>query len=109
MINTIGQREAERALQLGHLYSGEEALKVGLIDELVSPAEMEAKVQAQLKTWLRVPPKARAITKHLLRKDVAERLINNKQKDVEGRGQYLYMINCFFQNLAAFDEIKIYA
>ena len=34
MLGTIGQRESERALQLGHLYSGEEALQVGLIDQL---------------------------------------------------------------------------
>ena len=34
MLATIGQRESERALQLGHLYSGEEALQVGLIDQL---------------------------------------------------------------------------
>ena len=42
--STIGHRESERALQLGHLYSGEEALKVGLIDELVSMDQMEEQV-----------------------------------------------------------------
>ena len=84
MVNVIGQREAERALQLGHLYSGEEALKVGLIDELVAPADMEERVQLQLAQWLRVPPKARAITKSLLRQKVANRLIKNKAADIEG-------------------------
>ena len=44
MIGTIGNRESERALQLGHLYSGEEALKVGLIDELVTAEQMEERV-----------------------------------------------------------------
>ena len=84
MVNVIGQRESERALQLGHLYSGEEALKVGLIDELVAPAEMEERVQMQLKQWLKVPPKARAITKTILRQPVAEKLIKNKESDIEG-------------------------
>jgi len=83
MVNVIGQRESERALQLGHLYSGEEALKVGLIDELVAPAEMEERVQVQLKQWLKVPPKARAITKTILRQPVAEKLIKNKERDIE--------------------------
>jgi len=83
MISTIGHRESERALQLGHLYSGEEALKVGLIDELVSPEQMEEQVVAQLKTWLRVPPKARAITKSLLRQSTAQKLIDNKEADTE--------------------------
>merc|ERR1711970_1651505 len=83
MVNVIGQRESERALQLGHLYSGEEALKVGLIDELVAPAEMEERVQVQLKQWLKVPPKARAITKNLLRQATAQKLIDAKQMDTE--------------------------
>jgi len=45
MLSTIGHRESERALQLGHLYSGEEALQVGLIDELLDPADMEQAVR----------------------------------------------------------------
>ena len=38
---------------------------------------------AQLKTWLRVPPKARAITKSLLRQSTAQKLIDNKEADTE--------------------------
>jgi len=83
MLATIGQREAERALQLGHLYSGEEALQVGLIDQLVPMEEMQQVVEDQLKIWLRVPPKARAITKTLLRQEVANRLIKKKEADTE--------------------------
>ena len=44
MLGTIGHRESERALQLGHLYSGEEALQVGLIDQLLPPEQMEEAV-----------------------------------------------------------------
>lgn len=84
MVNVIGQRESERALQLGHLYSGEEALKVGLIDELVAPEEMEERVQKILGQWLKVPPKARGITKNILRQPVAQKLIDNKKQDIEG-------------------------
>jgi len=83
MVNVIGQRESERALQLGHLYSGEEALKVGLIDELVAPEDMEERVQKILGQWLKVPPKARGITKNILRQPVAQKLIDNKKQDIE--------------------------
>jgi len=104
MVNVVGQREAERALQLGHLYSGEEALKVGLIDELVAPDQMEQQIQAQLKQWLRVPPKARAITKNLLREKTAQKLIKNKAVDIEGHGHKFFQnfLETFIKNLGAY-------
>ncbi|CBY37812.1 unnamed protein product [Oikopleura dioica] len=83
MVNTIGQRETEFALQLGHLYSGERALEIGLIDELVEPDDMMERVIENLKLWLKVPPKARAITKQLLRQDTANKLISKKEQDIE--------------------------
>merc|ERR1711931_272641 len=83
MISTIGHRESERALQLGHLYSGEEALQVGLIDQLVPMEDMQQVVEDQLKIWLRVPPKARTITKTLLRQETAQKLIKTKEADTE--------------------------
>ena len=83
MINTIGQRETEWALQLGHLYSGEHALKIGLVDELVEPDDMMERVIENLKLWLKVPAKARAITKQLLREETANKLIRNKEQDIE--------------------------
>merc|ERR1712127_924148 len=45
MINTIGHRETEKALQLGKLYSPEEALAVNLVDELCEPNELMDKAQ----------------------------------------------------------------
>ena len=55
LINTVGHRETEKALQLGTLYSGEHALKVGLIDELVAPADVITKAKEQMKIWLQIP------------------------------------------------------
>ena len=57
MLNTIGHRETERALQLGHLYSAEEALKVGLIDEVVPLDQVIPRAEAQMKSWLAIPSK----------------------------------------------------
>ena len=50
---------------------------------LVPMEEMQQVVEDQLKIWLRVPPKARAITKTLLRQEVANRLIKKKEADTE--------------------------
>ena len=55
MSNTVGHRETERALQLGKLYSGEEALKIGLVDELVPAGQVMETTRTQLNTWLKIP------------------------------------------------------
>ena len=55
MANTIGHRQTERAVQLGHLYGGEEALQVGLIDQLVPEDDVMSTTMAEMDKWLRIP------------------------------------------------------
>lgn len=55
MKNVIGHRESERALQLGRLYGAEEALKVGLIDEVVPESTIVQHAKEELVKWLQVP------------------------------------------------------
>lgn len=55
MINTIGFRESEKALQLGKLYSAEEALAVNLVDEIVDPKDLLSKAGAQMVQWCKIP------------------------------------------------------
>ena len=55
MQNVIGHRESERALQLGKLYSADEALKVGLVDEVVPEAAVLQQAKEELIKWLQVP------------------------------------------------------
>ena len=57
MINTIGFRESEKALQLGKLYSAEEALAINLVDEIVDPQHLLAKAEEQMLQWIRIPGK----------------------------------------------------
>ena len=57
MIRTIGQREAERALQLGVMYSAEEALAVGLIDKVVAPEDLIDEAKKELGRFLNVDGK----------------------------------------------------
>jgi 3,2-trans-enoyl-CoA isomerase len=55
MQNTVGHRETERALQLGLLYPAEQALNVGLVDELVPLEKVTETAEHQLQAWLKIP------------------------------------------------------
>lgn len=55
MVNTIGHRETELALQLGKLYTAEEALSVKLVDELAEPTDVLIKAQEQMVKWCKIP------------------------------------------------------
>ena len=55
MKNTVGQRETERAVQLGYLYNPEEALEVGLVDELVAEENVLDAAKKEMNKWLEVP------------------------------------------------------
>ena len=57
MRNTIGQRECEKALQVGRIFTPQEALKVSLVDELVDSANLLAKAEEQMKAWCKIPSK----------------------------------------------------
>ena len=55
MTNTIGHRETERALMVGHLYGIQEALSVGLVDAVVPQDQLEARVAQEMAVWLKIP------------------------------------------------------
>lgn len=55
MINTIGFRESEKALQIGKLYSPEEALAVNLVDEIVDQKDLLVKAEEQMVKWCKIP------------------------------------------------------
>jgi 3,2-trans-enoyl-CoA isomerase len=59
-VNTIGHREAERALQLGTLFSPAEALKVGVVDEVVPEDQVHSKARSVMTKWLAIPGKEQA-------------------------------------------------
>lgn len=58
MINTIGYRETERALQTGRVFTPKTALDIGLVDELVSsPEELMTRANERVQAWTRIPGK----------------------------------------------------
>jgi 3,2-trans-enoyl-CoA isomerase len=55
MRNVIGHRESERALQLGTMFTPAEALKIGLVDNVVNETETVETARLELLKWLKVP------------------------------------------------------
>lgn len=55
MINTVGHRTTEMALQLGLLYSPAEALKIGLVDQLVPEDQVLTTATETMTKWLAIP------------------------------------------------------
>ena len=55
MRNVIGHRQTEKALQLGMMFSCNDALQVGLVDEVVSESETLDAAKNQLASWIKVP------------------------------------------------------
>jgi ClpP class serine protease len=57
MVNTIGNRETEIALQLGKLYTPQQALSVNLIDEIVESKQLLSKGAEHIRQWCKIPSK----------------------------------------------------
>lgn len=55
MVNTVGHRTTEIALQLGQLYSPAEALQIGLVDKLVPEDQVMATATQTMTKWLAIP------------------------------------------------------
>ncbi|XP_043087646.1 enoyl-CoA delta isomerase 1, mitochondrial-like [Puntigrus tetrazona] len=82
MTNVVGQRETEKGLQLGLLYPAPEALKIGLVDELVPEDKVLSAATETMKKWLAIPDHARQITKSMMRKPTIDKLLANREPDI---------------------------
>lgn len=84
MKNTISSRNAEMALTLGTLFPTEEALRIGLIDEIATDkADAIAKSEAFLSRFKKIPPMARALSKQNFRNKDIQELEDNRTSDVD--------------------------
>lgn len=84
MKNAIGHREMEKAMQLGTLYSPEEALQVGLVDALAESKEhAEDMALAEVHRWLQIPDVGRQRTKRTIRDPVICEFNASRSLDVE--------------------------
>ena len=55
MLNTVGHRETELALQLGTLYTAEEALHIKMVDELAPLDQLMTRAHKEMEKWLQIP------------------------------------------------------
>ncbi|KPP76679.1 3,2-trans-enoyl-CoA isomerase-like [Scleropages formosus] len=82
MVNTVGHRMAEISLQLGLLYSAPDALKMGLVDQLVAEEAVVTTATETMAKWFAVPGHARQITKSVMRKPTIDKLLSNREDDI---------------------------
>ncbi|XP_067912254.1 enoyl-CoA delta isomerase 1, mitochondrial [Heterodontus francisci] len=83
MINIVGRRVTEHSLQLGLMYSASEALKIGLVDQLVPQDKIMTTALSVMSEWLAIPDHARQITKSMMRKPTLDRLLTNRESDIQ--------------------------
>lgn len=82
-VNTVGHRAAERALQLGLLFSPAEALKLGMVDEVVPEDQVQSKARSVTAQWMAIPDHSRQLTKTMMRKAMADNLIKHREADIQ--------------------------
>lgn len=91
MHNTIGKRQTELALTKGQLFSTDEALKLGLIDEVATDKnDAIGKAKKFFEGFAKVHPLARQLTKMSLRKNDLSALMDHRDEDME---QFLFFVN----------------
>lgn len=66
-VHVVGRRQAERLCTSAELLPGEEALRVGLVDELAPVDEVVPRAVAWAEGTLRLPPRALESTRALIR------------------------------------------
>lgn len=58
---TIGYRQSELGIQIGTLYSPQQALKINLVDEICSPNELLPRAEQQMQKWLKIPSRSNSV------------------------------------------------
>ncbi|KAK0172837.1 hypothetical protein PV328_006106 [Microctonus aethiopoides] len=83
-IDTIGYRQSEQALLKGAQFSPQQALKIGLVDELATNKDdAVAKCQKYIESFTNIPAMARVMTKYDLRNKRIAWLKENREADTK--------------------------
>ncbi|XP_055851761.1 enoyl-CoA delta isomerase 1, mitochondrial [Episyrphus balteatus] len=90
-LNVLPRRTAENALTQGKLFTTEEALQAGLIDEVAATKEEAlAKCEKFIASFAKVNPIARGITKQKFRKAGLDQMVMTREQDLQ---EFLFVIN----------------
>jgi enoyl-CoA hydratase/carnithine racemase len=84
MRRVVGSRQAERLSVQGLLISGDEALRVGLVDELAAPDRVIERAVEWCNSLLALPPRAMAATRGLARADLAALFEEETGAEIDG-------------------------
>lgn len=91
MRNVMSVRDTEKALTLGTMFKTDDALKVGLIDEIAADKAGALKRCEQfLLEFGKVSADARALTKKTYRGQAISNLENNREDDLQ---KFLFFLN----------------
>ncbi|CAH1802708.1 unnamed protein product, partial [Owenia fusiformis] len=82
MHNVVGHRQTEMALQLGTMFSSQEALSIGLVDRVVGEGETVDAAKKEMSQWVKIPGYARQLSKMQLRKPTIDKLVARKEDDI---------------------------
>ncbi|XP_055902344.1 enoyl-CoA delta isomerase 1, mitochondrial [Eupeodes corollae] len=83
-LNVLPRRTAEIALTQGKLFTTDEALQAGLIDEIAATKEEGiVKCEQFIASFAKCNPIARAMTKQKMRQSALDGLINSKEQDLQ--------------------------
>lgn len=95
--NAIGRRRAEIAFTLGTLFTTEEALSVGLVDEIATE-DAVAQCEAFIQKYSRIPATARSSTKQKFRQETLALLKNPQSRSDDAKLFVDHMIRPSTQN-----------
>jgi|WetSurMetagenome_2_1015567.scaffolds.fasta_scaffold71069_1 Delta3-Delta2-enoyl-CoA isomerase len=79
----VGPRNAENVLYSGAMYSAEEALRMGLIDQVASEADLEDEAEKAARQYAAKDPDAFRSIKGLLRRHVAAEMERTEKDSIE--------------------------
>lgn len=82
-VDTVGKRQAELGLSLGTLYSSEQALHIGLVDQVVSADQVRERAKQAAAQWTQIPATARVGSKMLVRREALENLKQTRREDTD--------------------------
>ena len=85
----IGHRKAYQYLLEGRLMAGQEALNIGLVDELADLDDTLLQAEEKMQHYLKLPQKALRQTKLALKAPLAHRMMGNFEADLEQLHQQL--------------------
>lgn len=80
----LGTRQTELALTTGRLFTTQEAMKLGLIDEVATDkTDAVAKCEAFMAKFSKISPLARSTTKMNVRGGIVKKLVERREEDLK--------------------------